>query len=170
MQLAQSNYANIGYDYGDIEVIKLPHYPFELPYQQTEESAGVDLYSTEDVGLMPGCDVKIPTGLKIHIGSNTHHKNHTSPFGLFGMIVPRSSLGFKHYLRLANTAGIIDADYQGEIFIKLRNEGHDFLEIKAGDALCQMIFMPYLKQVKFVEVGGFAATDRGEGGIGSTGR
>jgi len=86
------------------------------------------------------------------------------------MIVPRSGLGFKHYTRLANTAGVIDSEYKGEIMVKIRNEGDSDLTIKRGERMCQMIFTPYLKQVNLQPVNEFDGEDTRGAGFGSSGR
>lgn len=153
-----------------MEIIVLDHYEdIELPEVKDIEDAGVDLRAAiaETVVLQPGDDVVIPSGLKFHIGSeNVPHDS----FGIFGAVHPRSGLGFKHYVRLANTTGIIDAGYQGEILIKVRNEGSKELEIRRGDRICQMIFTLYLKDVKFNVVDSFSnGSNRGDNGKGSTG-
>jgi len=154
-----------------MDVVQLGTYEgLDLPEKQSEEAAGIDLVSTVEAVLGRGESVTIPTGLKVHIGSDVAHI-YGGPYGLFGMILPRSGLGFNHFVRLANTAGVIDADYQGEIMVKIRNEGTSPLEIKRGDRVCQMIFMPYLKKVNLNLVVDFEEeTARGEGGFGSTGQ
>ncbi|AGN30072.1 deoxyuridine 5'-triphosphate nucleotidohydrolase [Vibrio phage nt-1] len=97
-------------------------------------------------------------------------KRDKDEIGVYGAIAPRSGLGFKHFLRLANTIGIIDANYQGEIMIKIRNEGDDVLTIERGDRICQLIFHTYVKNVTFEEVEDFdEETERGEGGFGRSG-
>jgi len=154
-----------------MKYIQLDHYPFEYTVNFGDESdAGMDLRSAAayDIQLKPGEDYVFPTGLKIHIASDeTPLPEH---FGLFGMIVPRSGLGFKHYTRLANTAGIIDSEYKGEIMVKIRNEGDSDLTIKRGERMCQMIFTPYLKRVNLQPVNEFDGEDTRGAGFGSSGR
>ncbi|AJT61082.1 dUTPase [Vibrio phage ValKK3] len=164
------------------------------------DDAGIDLRAAieESIELQPGDSVVIPSGVKIHIGSHSIHQNnvnlsntfeafrrimryfaHKNSFGfphyadeigVYGAIAPRSGLGFKHFLRLANTIGIIDANYQGEIMIKIRNEGDDVLHIERGDRICQLIFHTYVKNVQFEEVDTFdKKTDRGARGFGGSG-
>lgn len=155
-----------------IPVITLPHYDaLPLPEFASEESAGVDLRAAipNAVTLKPGEDVIIPSGLKMDIGA--HQLQKAIPgIGFYGCILPRSGLGFKHYVRLANTAGVIDADYHGEIMIKLRNEGTGDMTIQPGDRIVQMVFHMYAKGIQFKSVDSFdRTTERGEGGIGHSG-
>ncbi|MCF8009453.1 MAG: hypothetical protein K9K32_06775, partial [Halanaerobiales bacterium] len=106
----------------------------------------------------PGSEIKIPTGIKAYMQPDEV---------LFAY--PRSSLGFKYYCRLANTIGVIDADYynnednEGHIWIKIRNEGDKQMKIKCGEAICQVIFQKYL----LVDGDSFEG-ERRKGGIGST--
>ncbi|MDO5027392.1 MAG: dUTP diphosphatase [Tissierellia bacterium] len=131
-----------------------------LPKYQTPGSAGFDLYcnNQETIIAKPHQLVKVPTGLRMQI-----------PEGYFGAIYPRSSAGIKMRVKLANSTGIIDSDYRGEVILFLINEGEKDLEIKKGDRLVQMIIQPYLR-VEIEEVDDLDQTDRGEGGLGSTGR
>lgn len=131
-----------------------------LPKYATEGSAGFDLYcnNEEIIIAKPNEVVKVPTGLRMEI-----------PRGYFGAIYPRSSAGIKSRIKLANTTGIIDSDYRGEVVLFLVNEGDKDLEIAKGDRLAQMIIQPYI-QVNIVEVDTLEETKRGEGGIGSTGK
>lgn len=130
------------------------------PQYATQGSAGFDLYcnNKDTIIAKPHEIVKIPTGLKMQI-----------PEGYFGAIYPRSSAGIKLRVKLANTTGIIDSDYRGEVILFLINEGEKDLEINKGDRLVQMIIQPYLR-VEIQEVEEISQTDRGEGGIGSTGK
>lgn len=91
------------------------------------------------------------------------------PEGHFGMVVARSGLSFKHRIKLINDVGIIDEDYRGDIRLRLVNEGNEDYEIKKGDRVAQMIIIPY-KQVDLVYVDELSKTERGNKGIGSTGR
>lgn len=130
-----------------------------LPAYETAGSAGIDLPADleQAVHVEPGQMVKIPTGIRAQI-----------PEGTFGMIVPRSSTGIKRRLSLANTVGIIDSDYRGEILIFLVNVGSEVTVIEPGDRLAQMILLPYVR-VQIVQ-GDLDETCRGSGGFGSTGR
>ena len=130
------------------------------PKRSTKKSAGYDIFSPIDFRLAPGEDAVIKLGIKAYMQDDE-----------FLMIVPRSGLGFKFYSRLANTVGIIDADYynnednEGEIAVKIRNESSDKeLIVEQGKAICQAIFMKYLL------VDGDSTDEGGErtGGFGST--
>ena len=129
----------------------------EVPTRATSGSAGYDFKAPFDFEIEPGDDLKVPTGIKVHIDD-----------GWFLAIVPRSGLGFKYKLRLANTIGIIDSDYiksdnEGHIFIKLCNEGGRTLSVKAGDGIAQGIFLPYgldyADTCDSIRNGGFGSTD-----------
>lgn len=130
-----------------------------LPAYETAGSAGIDLPAALDEAMTvePGQMVKIPTGIRAQI-----------PQGTFGMIVPRSSTGIKRRLMLANTVGIIDSDYRGEILVFLVNMGSEKAVIEPGDRLAQMIIMPYIRAQ--IVSGDLDQTQRGQGGFGSTGR
>lgn len=130
------------------------------PTYATEGSAGFDLYcnNPEPVVVKPNEVVKIPTGIKVSI-----------PEGYFGAVYPRSSTGIKHRITLANTTGIIDSDYRGDIQIFFVNNSDKEHTIHNGDRLAQMIIQPYVR-VEIEVVDSLDETERGEGGIGSTGR
>lgn len=132
----------------------------QVPSYGSIGAAGFDLYcaNEETIVAKPDQLVKIPTGIKMQI-----------PEGYFGAIYPRSSAGIKLRIKLANSTGIIDSDYRGEIILFIVNEGKDDVEIRKGDRLVQMIIQPYLK-VSIEEVNHLDDTERGEGGFGSTGR
>ena len=131
-----------------------------LPAYGTEHSAGLDLYCSniEDIVIKPNEVKSVPTGLKVEI-----------PQGYFAAIYPRSSTGVKRHLMLANTVGIIDSDYRGEIKVFFYNYGKEEQVIKNNDRLAQMIIHPYEKvQIEKVDI--LSESDRGEGGFGSTGK
>lgn len=133
-------------------------YEIKLPKRSTKESAGYDIFSPVDILLKPNEEIKVPTGLKVHMQK-----------GEVLLIFPRSGLGFKYYTRLANTIGVIDSDYinsdnEGHIWVKLRNEGDKDLFINQGDAFCQAIFMPFL----LVDGDNFDDGEDRNGGFGST--
>lgn len=130
------------------------------PTYATEGSAGFDLYCNNDEPITVGPNevVKVPTGIKVAI-----------PEGYFGAIYPRSSTGIKHRITLANTTGIIDSDYRGPIQIFFVNNSDKTHTINNGDRLAQMIIQPYVK-VDIELVDSLDETERGEGGIGSTGK
>ena len=142
-----------------------------LPSYATSGSAGVDLVCTQDVGIGPGQVIKIPTGLAIWIGSNDLHRN--QHVGIMGMIVPRSGLGNRGLI-LANTVGIIDEDYQGELIVSAwnRNNRSDISErlcLHAGERFAQLVLVPVIKAEWDVVEEFSNNTTRGAGGFGSTG-
>jgi len=132
----------------------------ELPNYATDGSAGLDMRACIDDALtvIPGDTVLVPTGLAIHIGDS----------GLAAVLLPRSGLGHKHGLVLGNLTGLIDSDYQGQIFISCWNRGSKTYEIKPGERIAQMVFVP-VEQVRFVVVEEFEISDRGDGGFGHSG-
>ena len=131
-----------------------------LPEYKTEHSAGMDIYSSneEEIIIKPGEVGKVPTDLKIEI-----------PEGFFVAIYPRSSTGVKRQLMLANSTGIIDSDYRGEIKLFFYNFGKNEQVIKKNERLAQMVVQPYEK-VEVKKVDELCESERGEGGIGSTGK
>ena len=131
----------------------------QMPSYQTSGSCGIDLYCSndEDIIIEPGEMKKINTGLKLEI-----------PQGFFGAVYPRSSTGVKKHLMLANTVGVIDSDYRGEIMIFMYNYGKSPQSIKKGDRIAQLVIQPYEK-CELIKVDNLEETDRGEGGFGSTG-
>ena len=131
-----------------------------LPAYATPGSAGLDLRACLDapVVLAPGQTTLVPTGLAIHIGDA----------GLAAMILPRSGLGHKHGIVLGNLVGLIDSDYQGELKISAWNRGHAPFVIEPLERLAQLVVVPVV-QAQFNRVDGFAPSERGEGGYGSTG-
>lgn len=135
-------------------------YEIKLPKRSTKESAGYDIFSPVDILLKPNEEIKVPTGLKVHMQK-----------GEVLLIFPRSGLGFKYYTRLANTIGVIDSDYinsdnEGHMWVKIRNEGNKELFINQGEAFCQAIFMPFL----LVDGDNFDEGEDRNGGFGSTNR
>lgn len=133
----------------------------ELPDYATNGSAGIDLRACldENLTLNPGETVLIPTGIAIHIDDPA----------LAAMILPRSGLGHKHGIVLGNLVGLIDSDYQGQIFVSCWNRGDTAFEIVVGERIAQMLFVPVV-QVAFEQVTEFSASERGSGGFGHTGR
>ena len=142
---------------------------YDIPDYQTDGAAAIDLVATKDYTIMPGETVAIPTGLALHIGSASGN-GFLQGGNYMGMIAPRSGLGSKG-LVLANTIGIIDEDYQGEIIIQAWNRTFAFpekIEIGAGDRFAQLLFVPIIKpQFKIVDEFS-SATSRSAGGFGST--
>jgi dUTP pyrophosphatase len=134
---------------------------FPLPAYATEGSAGVDLRACLDqpLTLNPGASELIPSGLAIHIGDPS----------LAAIVLPRSGLGHKHGIVLGNLVGLIDSDYQGQIFISCWNRGQTAFTIQPGERIAQLVLVPIV-QVQFEIVEDFAASSRGAGGFGSSGR
>ncbi|BDZ73401.1 MULTISPECIES: dUTP diphosphatase [Methylophaga] len=132
-----------------------------LPDYATSGSAGLDLRACldESVTLAPGETVLIPTGLAIHIDDAS----------LAAVLLPRSGLGHKHGIVLGNLVGLIDSDYQGQVFVSCWNRGSDSFEISVGERIAQMVFVPVV-QVGFEQVDEFSSSERGTGGFGHTGR
>lgn len=133
---------------------------FPLPEHATEGSAGVDLRACldEDLVLKPGQTELIPTGLAIHIADP----------GLAAMILPRSGLGHKHGIVLGNLVGLIDSDYQGQLYVSCWNRSSEEFVLEPGLRLAQLIIVPVV-QANFNVVEDFDASQRGEGGFGHTG-
>ncbi len=132
----------------------------DLPNYATDGSAGLDMRAciVDALTVNPGDTVLVPTGLAIHIGDSA----------LAAVLIPRSGLGHKHGLVLGNLTGLIDSDYQGQIFISCWNRGSKTYEIKPGERIAQMVFVP-VEQVRFVVVEKFENSDRGDGGFGHSG-
>lgn len=134
---------------------------FPLPEYATPGSAGLDLRACLDstLTLEPGQTELIPTGLSIHIEDPN----------LCAMILPRSGLGHKHGIVLGNLVGLIDSDYQGQLFVSCWNRGQTTFEVKPGERIAQLVLVPVV-QAKFEVVDEFSDSHRGEGGFGSSGR
>jgi dUTP pyrophosphatase len=113
----------------------------------------------EALTVVPGETVLVPTGLAIHIEDNR----------LAAVLLPRSGLGHKHGLVLGNLTGLIDSDYQGQVFISCWNRSQKPYEIQPGERIAQMVFVP-VEQVTFEIVEEFADSSRGEGGFGHSGQ
>lgn len=131
------------------------------PAYATPGSAGLDLRAclAEPLELQPGDSVLVPTGMAIHLADS----------GLAAMILPRSGLGHKHGIVLGNLVGLIDSDYQGEIFVSAWNRGHNAFTIQPMERIAQLVIVPVL-QVGFNVVEEFGHSERGAGGFGSTGK
>ena len=131
-----------------------------LPQYATEGSAGLDMRACVDdvITVEPGETTLIPTGLAIHIGDPA----------LAAVLLPRSGLGHKHGLVLGNLTGLIDSDYQGQVFISCWNRGSAPYDIRPGERIAQMVFVP-VEQVRFQVVEDFADSTRGAGGFGHSG-
>ena len=133
----------------------------ELPDYATTGSAGLDLRACLEskITISPQETVLIPTGLAIYISDPT----------LAAVLLPRSGLGHKHGIVLGNLVGLIDSDYQGQVFVSCWNRGQTSFEIGIGDRIAQMVFVPVV-QVVFEHVEDFTNSERGEGGFGHTGK
>jgi len=131
-----------------------------LPHYATGGSAGLDMRACIDDALTvaPGETVLVPTGLAIHIEDNN----------LAAVLLPRSGLGHKHGVVLGNLTGLIDSDYQGQVFISCWNRSQKSYEIQPGERIAQMVFVP-VEQVTFEIVEEFEDSRRGEGGFGHSG-
>lgn len=130
------------------------------PHYATPGSAGLDLRACLEgpVHLPPGGTILVPTGMAIHLADP----------GLAAMILPRSGLGHKHGIVLGNLVGLIDSDYQGELMVSVWNRGRESFTLNPLDRIAQLVVVPVL-QVGFNVVDEFDASQRGEGGFGSTG-
>ena len=133
----------------------------QLPHYATPGSAGLDLRAclNTPVTLKPGESTLVPSGLAIHLDNPQYA----------AMILPRSGLGHKHGIVLGNLVGLIDSDYQGQIFVSVWNRGQAEFTIEPMERIAQMIVVPIL-QVEFNVVSDFVLSTRGDGGFGSTGK
>ncbi len=131
------------------------------PDYATPGSAGLDLRAclNEPLALQPGQTVLIPTGMAMHI----------SDPGLAAVILPRSGLGHKHGIVLGNLVGLIDSDYQGQLFVSVWNRSQTPFTIDIGERIAQLVVVPVV-QVAFEAVEEFSPSHRGTGGFGHTGR
>lgn len=134
--------------------IKLLNENATLPTKANSDDAGFDLYAPERVDIPPGCSYLVGTGLSMAI-----------PRGWFGQVNPRSSMAVK---RIRVGARIIDTPYRGEVNINLHNDSDETYEIKKGDRIAQIVFMPCLQEIVLMDE--LDNTERGTGGFGSSGR
>lgn len=134
---------------------------FPLPNYETPGSAGMDLRACldEPLNLLPGKVELIPTGMAIHIADP----------GLAATLLPRSGLGHKHGIVLGNLVGLIDSDYQGQLFVSCWNRSDKPFSIDPGERIAQMVIIPVI-QATFNIVDDFTESERGEGGFGHTGK
>ncbi len=144
----------------DVKVLD-PRMAEQLPAYATPGSAGLDLRACLDGPLVlePGQSTLIPTGLSLHIGDP----------GLAAMILPRSGLGHKHGIVLGNLVGLIDSDYQGPLMVSCWNRGSAAFTVQPLERIAQLVIVPVV-QARFRRVDAFGASQRGEGGFGSTGQ
>lgn len=133
---------------------------FPIPELATPGSAAVDVRACVDAPLVlqPGQTELIPTGFAIHVDDP----------GLAAILLPRSGLGHKHGVVLGNLTGLIDSDYQGQVYVSLWNRGDTAFDIKPGDRIAQMVIVPVV-QTQFEVVEDFKQSERGAGGFGHTG-
>ncbi|MEN9391118.1 MAG: hypothetical protein RL017_415 [Pseudomonadota bacterium] len=131
-----------------------------LPQYATTGSAGLDLRACIESKLVvePGATVLVPSGIAIHIANHSY----------CAMILPRSGLGHKHGIVLGNLVGLIDSDYQGQIFVSLWNRSDSPFELNPLERIAQLVIVPVV-QAKFNLVSEFNQSQRGVGGFGSTG-
>jgi len=134
---------------------------FPLPDYATEGSAGMDLRAMlgAPLELEPGETELIPTGIAIHIADPA----------LAAMILPRSGLGHKHGIVLGNLVGLIDSDYQGQLYVSCWNRGKAAFRVEVGERIAQLVLVPVVRAI-FEQVEEFSDSDRGAGGFGHSGR
>lgn len=132
-----------------------------LPRYATPGSAGLDLRACidETITIAPGETHLIPTGIAIHIANQNYA----------AMILPRSGLGHKYGIVLGNLVGLIDSDYQGQVFVSCWNRGQETFQLNPMERIAQLVAVPVVK-VNFNVVEEFSQSRRGEGGFGSTGK
>lgn len=131
-----------------------------LPTYATPGSAGLDLRACIEATttVHPGDTLLVPSGIAIHLADP----------GLAAIVLPRSGLGHKHGIVLGNLVGLIDSDYQGQIFVSLWNRGDTPFVLQPMERIAQLVVVPVV-QVQLRRVDTFDASERGEGGFGSTG-
>ncbi len=134
---------------------------YPMPDYATDGSAGMDLRACLDdtLILQPGQTELLPTGIAIHIADPS----------LAAVLLPRSGLGHKHGIVLGNLVGLIDSDYQGQLYVSCWNRGHDTFSVDPGERIAQMVFVPVVR-AGFEVVDDFVDSIRGTGGFGHTGR
>ncbi len=132
-----------------------------LPEYATHGSAGMDLRAAleKTTEIHPGETILIPTGLAIYVEDSS----------MAAVVLPRSGLGHKHGIVLGNLVGLIDSDYQGQLFVSCWNRGNERFTINVGDRIAQLVIVPVI-QADFDIVDEFASTDRGSGGFGHSGK
>ncbi|MEK6591799.1 MAG: dUTP diphosphatase [Pseudomonadota bacterium] len=133
----------------------------QMPQYATTGSAGLDLRAciAAPITLQPGQAELVPAGIAVHLADP----------GLAAVVLPRSGLGHKHGIVLGNLVGLIDSDYQGQIFVSAWNRGNAPFVLNPMERLAQLVVVPVV-QVGFNVVDEFDASNRGAGGFGSTGK
>ena len=153
-RVSEAQYAEAVSGHGEC----LPLDEIPLPRRATAGSAGYDFVSPLEVTVPPGGTALIPTGIRAEMEP-----------GWVLLLFPRSSLGFRHALRLSNTVGVIDSDYafaknEGHIMVKLRNPLSEPVAVGRGERFCQGVFLPYgtaeEEDVLTQRTGGIGSTDR----------
>jgi len=134
---------------------------FPLPHYATDGSAGMDMRAMldEPLEIAPGATHLLPTGVAIHIGDPS----------LAAVLLPRSGLGHKKGIVLGNLVGLIDSDYQGQVFVSCWNRSDEAFSVQVGERIAQMVFIPVV-QAELSIVEEFEDSHRGEGGFGHTGK
>jgi len=144
----------------DVKILD-PRIRESMPAHGSAGAAGLDLRACIDAPLTlePGDSQLVPSGIAIHIGDA----------GYAAILLPRSGLGAKHGIVLGNLVGLIDSDYQGQVFVSVWNRGKATVTIQPMDRIAQMIVVP-VRQVEWNVVDAFESSSRGAGGFGSTGK
>jgi dUTP pyrophosphatase len=144
----------------DVKILD-PRLADNMPAYATPGSAGLDLRACIEhpVELKPGQTELVPTGMAIHLADA----------GIAAMVLPRSGLGHKHGIVLGNLVGLIDSDYQGQIFVSVWNRGSGTFTLNPLERIAQLVIVPVV-QVHFNRVDAFEQSARGAGGFGSTGK
>ena len=144
----------------DVKILD-PRLRDALPQYSTAGAAGLDLRACvkKPLELAPGAAELVPSGIAIHLADP----------GLAAVVLPRSGLGHKHGIVLGNLVGLIDSDYQGEVMVSVWNRSKEAFTINPLDRIAQLVVVPVV-QVKLNVVEEFAASRRGAGGFGSTGK
>jgi len=144
----------------DVKILD-PRLADSMPAYATPGSAGLDLRAciNQPIDMKPGQTDLVPTGIAIHLADT----------GVAAMVLPRSGLGHKHGIVLGNLVGLIDSDYQGQIFVSVWNRGNATFTLNPMERIAQLVIVPVL-QVVFNRVDDFEHTARGAAGFGSTGK
>jgi dUTP pyrophosphatase len=144
----------------DVKILD-PRIREAMPAYGSSGAAGLDLRACIDapLTLQPGDSQLVPSGIAIHIGDADYA----------ALVLPRSGLGAKNGIVLGNLVGLIDSDYQGQVFVSVWNRGKNSFTIQPMDRIAQMIIVP-VRQVEWNVVDDFESSSRGAGGFGSTGK